>query len=89
MAGWVRSRGPGPFTAAIILIASIGSAMAAELGTMKVSEEIDALQVMSVSPEDFLATVQKHRITFVSLVPTHYIMILSLVNKNLCNTAPF
>jgi fatty-acyl-CoA synthase len=32
----------------------------------------------SFSPEDFLATVEKHRITFVSLVPTHYIMILSV-----------
>ena len=32
----------------------------------------------SFNPEDFLATVQKYQITFVSLVPTHYIMILSL-----------
>ncbi len=32
----------------------------------------------SFNPEDFLTTVQKYRITFVSLVPTHYIMILSL-----------
>jgi acyl-CoA synthetase (AMP-forming)/AMP-acid ligase II len=32
----------------------------------------------SFNPEDFLATVEKHRVTFVSLVPTHYIMILSL-----------
>lgn len=32
----------------------------------------------SFDPEDFLATVEKFRITFCSLVPTHYIMILSL-----------
>jgi len=32
----------------------------------------------SFNAEDFLATVQKYRISFVSLVPTHYIMILSL-----------
>ena len=44
----------GPFMTALILAASIGSAMAAELGTMVVSEEIDALQVMSVNPVDFL-----------------------------------
>jgi fatty-acyl-CoA synthase len=31
----------------------------------------------SFNPEDFLATVEKYGITFVSLVPTHYIMILS------------
>ncbi|MEW6348058.1 MAG: AMP-binding protein [Thermodesulfobacteriota bacterium] len=32
----------------------------------------------SFNAEDFLQTVQKHGITFTSLVPTHYIMILSL-----------
>src|SRR5262245_14658135 len=44
----------GPFMTAIILTASVGSGMAAELGTMKVSEEIDALEVMSIRPESFL-----------------------------------
>src|SRR5690606_19857093 len=36
----------GPFMTGIILAANVGSSMAAELGTMKVSEEIDALEVM-------------------------------------------
>lgn len=44
----------GPFMTALILAASVGSAMAAELGTMKVSEEIDALQVMSINPVQYL-----------------------------------
>jgi phospholipid/cholesterol/gamma-HCH transport system permease protein len=44
----------GPFMTALILAASVGSAMAAELGTMSVSEEIDALQVMSINPVRFL-----------------------------------
>ncbi len=35
----------------------------------------------SFNPEDFLATVEKYRVTFVSLVPTHYIMILSLPDE--------
>ncbi len=48
------TREMGPFTSAIILIASVGSAMAAEIGTMKVSEEIDALTIMSISPVKFL-----------------------------------
>jgi len=39
---------------ALILAASVGSAMAAELGTMTVSEEIAALEVMSISPVRFL-----------------------------------
>jgi fatty-acyl-CoA synthase len=35
----------------------------------------------SFSPDDFLTTVEKFRITFTSLVPTHYIMILSLPDE--------
>ncbi len=48
------TREMGPFMTAMILTASVGSAMAAEIGTMKVSEEIDALIVMSINPVQFL-----------------------------------
>jgi phospholipid/cholesterol/gamma-HCH transport system permease protein len=48
------TREMGPFMTAIILTASVGSAMAAEVATMKVSEEIDALEMMSISPVRFL-----------------------------------
>jgi len=44
----------GPFIAAIILAARSGSSFAAELGTMKVNNEIDALNTMGVDPVDFL-----------------------------------
>jgi phospholipid/cholesterol/gamma-HCH transport system permease protein len=44
----------GPFMTGIILAATVGSAMAAELGTMTVSEEVDALEVMSVDPVRYL-----------------------------------
>ena len=44
----------GPVFAAIIVAGRVGSAMAAELGTMKVSEEIDALEAMSISPIRYL-----------------------------------
>lgn len=44
----------GPVMTAFILAGLIGSTMAAELGTMKVSEEIDALEVMSISPVRYL-----------------------------------
>lgn len=40
----------GPLMTALILAASVGSAMAAEIGTMAVSDEIAALQSMSISP---------------------------------------
>jgi len=44
----------GSFLTAIILTAFSGAAMAAELGTMKVSEEIDALEMMSINPVRYL-----------------------------------
>ena len=48
------SRELGPLITAIVVIGRSGSAFAAELGTMKVSEEIDALETMAISPIRFL-----------------------------------
>jgi phospholipid/cholesterol/gamma-HCH transport system permease protein len=44
----------GPVMAAIMLAGRSGSAFAAELGTMKVNEELNALQTMGLSPVQFL-----------------------------------
>lgn len=44
----------GPLMAAILLTARSGSAFAAEIGTMKVNEEIDALTTMGLEPVRFL-----------------------------------
>jgi phospholipid/cholesterol/gamma-HCH transport system permease protein len=44
----------GPLLTAILLAGRSGSAFAAELGTMKVSEEIDALTTMGLEPVGFL-----------------------------------
>lgn len=43
-----------PVMTAVLLAAAVASAMAAELGTMKVQEEITALEVMSVDVASFL-----------------------------------
>lgn len=48
------TREMSPFMTALILSASVGSAIAAEIGTMKVSEEIDALEVMSIDPVRYI-----------------------------------
>jgi len=44
----------GPLMTAIVLAGRSGSAFAAEIGTMKVNEEIDALVTMGLSPVRFL-----------------------------------
>ena len=45
----------GPLITAIILAGRTGSAIAAEIGTMKIREEIDALTTMGFEPVPFLA----------------------------------
>ena len=44
----------GPIVTAIILAGRTGSAFAAEIGTMKVDEELDALKTMGLPPVRFL-----------------------------------
>ncbi len=44
----------GPFITGVILAATVGSAMAAEIGTMRVSDEVTALEVISVDPVNYL-----------------------------------
>src|SRR6202789_2797959 len=44
----------GPLITAVIVIGRSGSAITAELGTMKVAEEIEALNVMGIDPVRFL-----------------------------------
>jgi phospholipid/cholesterol/gamma-HCH transport system permease protein len=46
----------GPVLAAIMLTARAGSAMAAELGSMQATEQIDALTVMAINPIQYLVS---------------------------------
>ena len=54
MVAVAMSRELAPVITSLMLIAKNGSAMAAELGTMKVTEQIDALEAMSIAPEHYL-----------------------------------
>jgi len=44
----------GPLMTAVMVIGRSGSAFAAEIGTMKVNDEIDALETMALQPVHFL-----------------------------------
>ena len=46
----------GPTVTALMLAGRVGASMAAEIGTMKVSEQVDALRSMNVHPIDYLVT---------------------------------
>lgn len=54
MVGVSMTRELGPLMTAIILCGRSGAAFAAELGTMKVSEEVDALRTLGVMPLRYL-----------------------------------
>jgi phospholipid/cholesterol/gamma-HCH transport system permease protein len=58
LVGWLVAetmcRELGPAMVSIVVSARAGSAMAAEIGTMKVTEQIDALRAMAVSPIVYL-----------------------------------
>lgn len=44
-----------PVLTALVVAGRVGAAMAAELGTMKVTEQVDALEAMAVNPVSYLA----------------------------------
>ena len=44
----------GPVLTGLMLAGRVGAAMSAEIGTMKVTEQIDALRALAVYPVDYL-----------------------------------
>ena len=55
--GSIGRRGElGPTITGLMLAGRVGSSMAAEIGTMKVTEQVDALRSMGVHPIDYLVT---------------------------------
>jgi phospholipid/cholesterol/gamma-HCH transport system permease protein len=73
----------GPFMTGLIISASVGSAIAAQIGTMTVSEEIAALEVMSINPNRFL--VMPRLVALVVMMPilTVYTNILGILGGGL------
>jgi phospholipid/cholesterol/gamma-HCH transport system permease protein len=73
----------GPLLTAFILTSRSGSAFAAELGTMKVNEEIDALVTMGLDPVQFL--VVPRLIAVICIIPllTMFTLLLGIVGCGL------
>jgi phospholipid/cholesterol/gamma-HCH transport system permease protein len=53
----------GPMMTAIIVAGRSGSAIASEIATMKVTEEIDALKMMAINPIRYIVVPKLHAIT--------------------------
>ena len=68
-----------PVMSALILAGRVGSAMAAEIGTMKVSEEIDALDVMSVDTVSYLVTPRVFAMAVMGPILTVYANVIGII----------
>jgi len=91
--GWLVSativREMGALMTAFILAASLGSGIAAEIGTMKVSEEIDALEVMSISPIRFLILPRVVALILVCPIMTIYADLIGILGGSLISGSQF
>jgi phospholipid/cholesterol/gamma-HCH transport system permease protein len=78
MIGLVMVRELGPLMTAILLAGRSGSAFAAELGTMKVNEELNALETMGLDPLRFLVVQRILAGVLLTPVLTVYSMLLGV-----------
>ena len=75
----VMLREMGPFMTGLIIAASVGSAIAAQLGTMVVSEEVAALEIMSINPVRFLVMPRLVALAVMMPILTVYTNIIGIV----------
>lgn len=68
-----------PFTCGICLAACVGSAIAAELGTMKVNEEVDALRIMGISPNRYLVAPRVFALVLMAPLLSYFCCILGTI----------
>ena len=79
----------GPVMTAIALAGLMGSSYAAELGTMKVSEEIDALQVMSIDPVHFLVMPRVVSLVTASVALTILVNVIGIIGGAIIGVSKF
>ena len=73
----------GPFVTGVCLSSCVGSAIAAELGTMKVNDEVAALEIMSISPVRFLTTPRICALVTMSPILAFYTCVVGVIGGGL------
>jgi phospholipid/cholesterol/gamma-HCH transport system permease protein len=76
VSAYFNTREISPLVAALALSATVGCGFTAQLGAMRISEEVDALEVMAVPPLPFLVTTRMIA-GFVAVIPLYVIGLLS------------
>jgi phospholipid/cholesterol/gamma-HCH transport system permease protein len=85
--GMVRDM--GAMMTAIIMAGRTGAAYAAELGTMTVNEEIDALRTMGISPIDFLVVPRILALVLMMPLLTVYANLMGIIGGALVGVSLF
>lgn len=68
----------GPVLTALIFAGRVSSGIGAELGSMRVTEQIDAMEVSAVNPFKFLVTTRIFACTFILPILTVYVIFIAL-----------
>lgn len=68
----------GPLICAIIIAGRSGSAIASEIATMKVTEEIDALKMMALNPVKYVIVPKFHAITLTMPILVSFSVIITI-----------
>jgi phospholipid/cholesterol/gamma-HCH transport system permease protein len=79
MIGFSSLRDTGPVVTAILLAGRSGAAFAAELGTMKVNQELDALTTMGLNPIGYLVVQRVVAALLLTPLLTLYAMFMGIV----------
>jgi phospholipid/cholesterol/gamma-HCH transport system permease protein len=85
-AAMINVRSAAPLVAGVALAATVGAGATAELGAMRISEEIDALEVMGIKSISYLVST-RILAGFVVIIPLYAIaMILSFLSGQVTTT---
>lgn len=79
----------GPVFTCLSLAGLVGSTYAAEIGTMKVSEEVDALEVMSIDPVYYLVMPRILALSLAAVALTIYANVIGIAGGALVAKASF
>jgi phospholipid/cholesterol/gamma-HCH transport system permease protein len=79
----------GPVLTAFMVTGRVGAAMCAELGTMRVTEQIDALETMAVNPNRYLVAPRILAGTFMMPILTIFSMVMGILGGYLISVFYF
>lgn len=69
----------GPVITALIFAGRVSSGIGAELGSMRVTEQIDSMEVSGINPFKYLVVTRVIATTFILPILTMYVIILSIL----------